>query len=145
MHHLINVAGRIYNHCIALHKRYYCLFKKHLNRYALQKHLANCKQIVEENGDITVITDIYDDQHFMIIPEYEFLLAPISHIVKSSDTDQIRYSALSAVADKDFRSLDKRMLRFVISELAEKGVDIMVFKDSLGYRFEDYREKFWIK
>ena len=112
---------------------------------ALQKHLANCKQIVEENGDITVITDIYDDQHFMIIPEYEFLLAPISHIVKSSDTDQIRYSALSAVADKDFRSLDKRMLRFVISELAEKGVDIMVFKDSLGYRFEDYREKFWIK
>lgn len=112
---------------------------------ALQNRLANSKQIVEENGNVIVITDIYDDEHFMIISEYEFLTAPISHIVKSSDTDLIRYSALSALADKDFRSLDKRTLRYVISELVGKGVDIMVFRDSVGYRFEDYREKFWIK
>lgn len=47
LHHLINVAGRIYNHCIALHKRYYCLFKKHLNRYALQKHLTKLKKLAK--------------------------------------------------------------------------------------------------
>ena len=28
LHKVINIAGIIYNHCIALHKRYYRLFKK---------------------------------------------------------------------------------------------------------------------
>ncbi|MFR8653102.1 hypothetical protein [Megamonas funiformis] len=27
LHKVINIAGIIYNHCIALHKRYYRLFK----------------------------------------------------------------------------------------------------------------------
>jgi putative transposase len=30
----------IYNHCIALHKRYYRMFGKHLNGAKLQKHIA---------------------------------------------------------------------------------------------------------
>lgn len=47
LHRLINVAGRIYNHCIALHKRYYRLFQKHLNRYALQKHLTKLKKLAK--------------------------------------------------------------------------------------------------
>ena len=34
-------AGLIYNHCIALHKRYYRLYNKPLNIYQLQKHLTN--------------------------------------------------------------------------------------------------------
>ncbi|MDJ1182790.1 RNA-guided endonuclease InsQ/TnpB family protein [Roseofilum casamattae] len=36
----INAAGVIYNHCIALHKRYYRLWGKHLNCAQLQKHIA---------------------------------------------------------------------------------------------------------
>jgi len=36
----INAAGLIYNHCIALHKRYYKIFGKYLNRNFLQKHLV---------------------------------------------------------------------------------------------------------
>lgn len=40
----IYVAGGIYNHCIALHKRYYKLFGKSLNVYALQKHLTKLKK-----------------------------------------------------------------------------------------------------
>lgn len=36
----INAAGVIYNHCIALHKRYYRMFKKHLNCAKLQSHIA---------------------------------------------------------------------------------------------------------
>lgn len=47
LHHQINIAGRIYNHCIALHKRYYRLFKKHLNKYVLQKHLTKLKKLVK--------------------------------------------------------------------------------------------------
>jgi putative transposase len=40
----INISGIIYNHCIALHKRYYRIFKKSLNSAKLQKHLAKIKK-----------------------------------------------------------------------------------------------------
>ena len=33
----------LYNHCIALHKRFYRLFGKHLNQYALMRHIAKLK------------------------------------------------------------------------------------------------------
>ncbi|MBD2298246.1 RNA-guided endonuclease TnpB family protein [Nostoc sp. FACHB-190] len=40
----INVAGVIYNHCIALHKRYYRMFGKHLNCAKLQSHIAKLRK-----------------------------------------------------------------------------------------------------
>lgn len=42
---LLNISGNIYNHCIALHKRYYRMFKKHLNMFQLQKHLTKLKRL----------------------------------------------------------------------------------------------------
>ena len=45
LHKSINLASKIYNHCIALHKRYYKMFKKHLNKYQLQKHLTKLKKL----------------------------------------------------------------------------------------------------
>lgn len=45
LHKQINAAGLVYNHCIALHKRYYKLLGKSLNMYQLQKHLTKLKKI----------------------------------------------------------------------------------------------------
>jgi putative transposase len=45
LHNQINLAGEIYNHCIALHKRYYRMYKKSLNTYSLQKHLTKLKKL----------------------------------------------------------------------------------------------------
>lgn len=39
----INAAASIYNHCIALHKRYYRMFGKSLNCVKLQKHIAKLR------------------------------------------------------------------------------------------------------
>jgi putative transposase len=44
LHNQISLAGEIYNHCIALHKRYYRMSKKSLNAYSLQKHLTKLKK-----------------------------------------------------------------------------------------------------
>lgn len=44
LHRLINISGCIYNHCIALHKRYYRLYGKSLNKYQLQKHITKLKK-----------------------------------------------------------------------------------------------------
>ncbi|MEG5052205.1 MULTISPECIES: transposase [unclassified Microcoleus] len=40
----INAAGVIYNHCIALHKRYYRMWGKHLNCSKLQSHIAKIRK-----------------------------------------------------------------------------------------------------
>jgi len=40
----INAAGVIYNHCIALHKRYYRIWSKHLNCAKLQAHIAKLRK-----------------------------------------------------------------------------------------------------
>lgn len=40
----INAAGVIYNHCIALHKRYYRMWGKHLNCARLQAHIAKLRK-----------------------------------------------------------------------------------------------------
>jgi putative transposase len=40
----INASASIWNHCIALHKRYYKMFKKHLNKYQLMKHIAKLRK-----------------------------------------------------------------------------------------------------
>ena len=44
LHNQINIAGIIYNHCIALHRRYYRLTGKHLNQYQLMKHITKLKK-----------------------------------------------------------------------------------------------------
>ena len=40
----INIAANIYNHCIALHKRYYRMWGKHLNCAKLQSHIAKLRK-----------------------------------------------------------------------------------------------------
>ena len=44
LHQTITLAGRAYNHGIALHRRYYRLYDKHLNQYALMKHFTKLKK-----------------------------------------------------------------------------------------------------
>lgn len=44
LHRLIDTAGSIYNHLIALHKRYYRMYGKHLNVYKIMKHITKLKR-----------------------------------------------------------------------------------------------------
>lgn len=43
----INTAAVIYNHCIALHKRYYRMFGKYLNQGKLKKHIAKLRKRID--------------------------------------------------------------------------------------------------
>lgn len=45
LHRQINASGLAYNHCVKLHKRYYCLYHKHLTKAKLQKHLTKLKRL----------------------------------------------------------------------------------------------------
>lgn len=41
----VNISGIIWNHCVALQRRYYRLTGKYINRYALMKHIAKRKKL----------------------------------------------------------------------------------------------------
>ena len=41
---LLGIARNIYNHCIALDRRYYKVFGKHLSAFTIQKHITKLKQ-----------------------------------------------------------------------------------------------------
>ena len=45
LHQQIDIAGLIYNHCIALHRRYYRLTGKSLSQYDLMRHITNLKKM----------------------------------------------------------------------------------------------------
>ena len=49
LHAQINAAALTFNHCIALHKRYYKLFDKFLNQNKLKKHLTKLKKFPKFN------------------------------------------------------------------------------------------------
>ena len=42
---LIEFSAEIYNHCIALHKRYYKLYHVYLDKYKLQSHITKLKKL----------------------------------------------------------------------------------------------------
>lgn len=46
---LMNLSCEIYNHCIALHRRYYRLYKKTLYKGQLQKHITKLKHTSKEH------------------------------------------------------------------------------------------------
>ena len=64
LHKLIRLSAQIYNHCIALHRRYYRLYHKHLNKYKLQLHITKLKKrpkyIYWNNLNSQAIQDITD-------------------------------------------------------------------------------------
>ena len=41
----MKICGNIYNHCIALSRRYYRMYEKHLNKFRLQKHITKLKKL----------------------------------------------------------------------------------------------------
>lgn len=45
LHQQIDVSGIIWNHCVALHRKYYKLTGKHLNQFQLMKHVAKLKKL----------------------------------------------------------------------------------------------------
>ena len=46
LHHQINAAGWIWNHALALQKRYYRLFGKHIGIKPLKAHIAKLRRQV---------------------------------------------------------------------------------------------------
>src|SRR3990167_208822 len=49
LHRRIDIAGQIWNHSLALHRKYYKLTGKFLGKYDLMKHIAKLKKLAKYN------------------------------------------------------------------------------------------------
>lgn len=112
---------------------------------ALHDRVANTNQNIEHSDNFTIITEYTDKNTLLFIPEYEFVLAPIKHLSKKIDSKQIQYNSQLAIYEHEFNYLSVQMLRFFLSELVELGLDLIVFRNNYGYKFEDYVKCFWNK
>lgn len=112
---------------------------------ALQDRVANINQDIEQQGEFTIITEYSDNCTANIIPEYEFVLAPIKHLRKEINSKQIKYNSQLAISEHEFDYLSVQMLRFILSELVSLGLNIIVFRNNDGYEFKNYAKNFWNK
>jgi len=80
----INIAAKIYNHCIALHKRYYRLFGKSLNVNALMKHLTKLKRLPKYAYWNDVGSQAIQDIAQRIDKAYKLFFRNHKHGIKSS-------------------------------------------------------------
>jgi putative transposase len=81
---VINIAGIIYNHCIALHKRYYKLYGKYLNKYQLQKHLTKLKKLSKYSYWKKVPSQAIQDITDRIDKAYKLFFRNQKHKIKSA-------------------------------------------------------------
>lgn len=79
----INAAASIWNHCIALHKRYYSMFGKYLNKFQLMKHIAKLRnknsywQLVDAQG-VQDISDRIDKSYQLFFKHHSKSVRPPS-------------------------------------------------------------------
>lgn len=137
---LIDVACSIYNHCIALHKRYYRLYGKSLNKIGLQKHITKLKKLekYEQWNDlgsqaIQQITERIDNAYKLFfkklggIPSFKKRIKYKSFTLKGSTGYKLRDNVIS-LNGYDFKfSKNQKILD------DDKIKAVTIKRDNLGY------------
>lgn len=112
---------------------------------AIQDYLSSCSQNIRVSGDTTIVTEsIERENDLCIIPEYSFLLAPIKHAIYDSKL-KVPLDFRTFVSCKEYQYPDVQILRASLSYLVDNGLNLLVIRQNYGYRFNDYKERFWTK
>jgi putative transposase len=141
LHSAINAASNIYNHCIALHKRYYRLFGKHLNKFKLQKHIAKLRnkneywQLVGSQA-VQNITDRIERAYQLFFKHHKKGVRPPNFRkrikYKSITLKQAGYKFI----DGNCLKIGKRIFRFCKSrEIEGKIKTVTIKRNPLGELF----------
>lgn len=84
LHRSINLAGNIYNHLIALHKRYYRLYGKHLSANKLKKHITKLKRTKKYSYWNNIGSQAIQDIAERIDRGYKLFYRNLKHGIKSA-------------------------------------------------------------
>lgn len=109
----------------------------------VQDRLSSISQDITTNENLTTIVEHNDDSPCQCFAEYLFIMAVIRHM-RYADKNS-RDNVFITANGSDNHILPIEYIRLVMSDLSDLGVEIICFKDGLGYGFDDYRSNFWTK
>jgi len=142
LHKQINAAGLIYNHCIALHKRYYRLFKKQLNANRLKIYLAKIKKFERFSYIREIGSQAVQDIVERIDRAFKLFFENLKRKVRTSPPSFKKIAKYKSLTLKQagYKFLDGNRLRikdtifkyFKSRELEGKVKTLTVKRDSLG-------------
>jgi putative transposase len=142
LHRQINVAGLIYNHCIALHRRYYRLYGKHLNPYQLMKHIAKLKKRPEYTHWNQVGSQAIQDIIQRIEKAYQLFYRNLKHGIKTAPPGfkKVKRYKSYTLKQAGWKLLEGNKVRIgnkiykysKSRELPEKIKTVTIKRDSLG-------------
>lgn len=110
LYKIIEIAAQIYNHCIALHRCYFKIFGKFLNKYQLQKHLTKLKRTKQYSHWRRVPSQAIQDITDRIDRAYQifFANAKKGRIKPPSFKKRIRYTSIT-LKQAGYEILDKKI------------------------------------
>ncbi|WP_019509572.1 RNA-guided endonuclease TnpB family protein [Pleurocapsa sp. PCC 7319] len=141
LHYSINASASIYNHCIALHKRYYKMFGKHLNQYRLMKHIAKLRKRIRywQQLGLQAVQDIIqhiEKAYKLFFKQHQKGTRPPNfkkrRKYKSFTLKQASYKFLS----ENKRRINKQVFKFSLSQKIEGKIKTLTVKrNNLGELF----------
>lgn len=143
LHRQINIAGSIYNHCIALHRRYYRLFKKSLTAFTLSKHLTKLKKLPKYVRWKLVGSQAIQDISERIGRAYGLFFHNLKHNIKTSPpcfkknrkykSFTLKQAGYKYTGQDNSIIIQKQKYRFFKSrEIEGRICTVTVKRDSLG-------------
>ena len=143
LHRQINIAGAIYNHCIAVHRRYYGLFKKSLTAFSLSKHLTKLKKLPKYAHWKLVGSQAIQDISERIGRAYTLFFRNLKHNVKTAPPSfkkirkyksfTLKQAGYKYTGEDNTIIIQKQKYRFFKSrEIQGKICTVTVKRDSLG-------------
>ncbi|ACB86049.1 RNA-guided endonuclease InsQ/TnpB family protein [Natranaerobius thermophilus] len=142
IHQKIDIAGLIYNHCIALHKRYYKLTGKHLNKFQLMKHITKLKKKDKYQHWNLVGSQAIQDIVDRIDRAYQLFFRNLKHGIKTSPPKFKKIKKYKSFTlkqagwkyvDDNLIKIGKKVYKFSKSrELPENIKTVTIKRDPLG-------------
>jgi len=137
----MDTACWIYNHCISLNKRYYKIYKKHLNKFKLQKHLTKLKKLPKYSKWKTLGSQSIQDVTDRIERSYQQFFKKKAKSLPNYK-GRYKYKSFSLkqagykLSDNNQIIINKRKYKYFNSRSIEGVIKLLtVKKDNLGNIF----------
>lgn len=135
----VKVAGCIYNHIIALHKRYYKYFKRYPNKFQIQKHLTKLKKQSKFNFwnqlNSQAIQNICEriDFGYQKFFRKENKRPPSFRKVRKFKSFTLKQTGWKLLEDNKIK-IGKKVFKYFKSRDIEGNIkNVIIKKDTLGY------------
>ncbi len=105
----------------------------------LQDSVGYASTTVEHTGEFTTVIESSKNLDYVLVPEYKFIMPCLERMLH----DESKHTFPKNIEEEKNPYICVEVIREALSHLVDLGVDIIVFKDFLGYSFDGFKKKYW--